>query len=149
MQNHLNIPPENKNHYELDPMSQIYLKSAGRWALFLSILGFIGVGLMIVMALIYAISGSLFLGTKTIIPTAAITVVYIIIAIVYLFPVYYLYKFGDNATKISRGNQPVKLTEAMRFLKNHYQFLGILTIVVISIYFLIFILGMLIAGFRY
>ncbi len=138
-----------ENNIELDPIHIQYLRAAGRWAMFLAILGFIGIGIMIILALFVGVAGSALGSGFHILPAAAITAIYIIMAFIYFIPVYYLYKFADNAIKLVRFRNKLTLTETFKYLKNHYQFMGIFTIVIISIYVLILIISIGIAALRY
>ena len=66
-------------------------------------------------------------------------IIYIVFALFYFFPVYYLYNYAKGTKQaIESGNSDV-LTNALVNLKSHHKFLGILTIVMISLYILAFI----------
>ena len=73
-----------------------------KWTFFLSIIGFIGVGLIVLIGLFL---GSLipFLSGRGLntagFPTFLIGFIYIVIAVIYFFPVYFLYRFSVFAKK--------------------------------------------------
>ena len=125
----------------LDPQVISYLEETGKWARFLGILGFVGIGIMVIasffvgaimsmagagaMAEIGAVGGSMFL-----------TFIYLLMAALYFFPVLYLYRFGTKIKTAVGNDDQALLSEAFMNLKSHYKFIGILAIVVISIYVL-------------
>lgn len=131
--------------FELEVNEDIrgYLNETAKWAYFLSILGFIGIGFMV----LGGIGVSLYTGMNQVGGTGAyalgysagVGIVYIVLALVYLFPVLYLFKFSNKmkqALKL-KNNEAFKM--AFLNLKSHYKFMGIFTIVVFSIYFLVII----------
>lgn len=135
---------ENQN-LSLTETSREYLREGAKWAYFLSILGFIGIGLMVIMGLfmgsIMASVGSMAGGSNDMgmMGGSFFTILYILMAALYFFPVYYLYKFSSNAKAAVDSNDDLTLETALGYLKSHYKFIGILTIVVLSIYLLFFI----------
>ncbi|MFV5692394.1 hypothetical protein ACM55K_10265 [Flavobacterium sp. LT1R49] len=119
--------------------------------LFLSILGYIGIGIVVLAALF---AGTLFSKVGNMAPGMGamgssmgiiISVLYLTIAILYFFPVYYLNKFGSNAKAAFRDNDSATLAASLEYLKSHYKYIGIMTLVVFSLYILMFA-GMLIMG---
>jgi hypothetical protein len=106
--------------------------------MFLSILGFIGIGFMALMAILMTSAMSMMPDVPG--PFGAIkgfiSIMYLVFAILYLFPIYYLYKYADNTKKAINSQNPELLTNAFSNLKSHHKFLGISAIVVISLYIL-------------
>lgn len=145
---------ENKSTFEnfelqLTNESKDYLREAGKWAYFLGILGFIGVGLMVLLAFSIGAIFSRFnpYGGMPF-PTTLLTVIYLIMAALYFFPVLYLFKFGSKTKMAFATNDTDTLTDGIKNLKSHYKFVGIFTIVIISLYALIFIFALLGSLFR-
>ena len=118
-----------------------YLLETARWARFLAILGFIGLGLMVIVIIVMVLAGASFNrvanGSGLI-----ITVFYILFAVLYYFPISYLYQFSDGIKKGVNSNDQELFTSGLKNLKSLYKFQGILTIVVISIYLLIFLFAL-------
>ena len=140
------VAGEDQEFMMLSPNSMKYLVATRKWALFLAIIGFIGLGIMILAAIFmmaFSTTYSAFPGSG--IPFVFIGFLYLIISVVYFFPVYYLLKFSTNMKKAVLLKNEITLEEAFRFLKNHYQFVGILMIIIISLYLLI-IMGAMVAG---
>jgi hypothetical protein len=135
---------DDQDAIKLSPESLKFLDTTRKWSLFLAILGFIGMGLMVVGGLFMVVAGSSigsYPGTPM--PFGLIGFVYFIFAVLYFFPIYYLYKFSANMKNAIMMRNELSMEQAFRFLKNHYQFVGILTIVIISLYILMIIGGLI------
>lgn len=137
----------------LNQEAQYYLQQAGKWATFLGIVGFIICGLFFVMALFI---GSVFAFLAKFSPASSSTtalaamgpmlsVIYIIIDVIYFMLVLYLYQFGYRIKKGIAFIDNATVTSALGKLKSFFKTWGIVTIVFLSIYGLIFI-GVVIAG---
>lgn len=136
---------------DLDDFSKSYLLETVRWTKFLAILGFIGTGMMVFAALIFMTVGGVLssmtssLSGLGILGSVGIGIFYLAFAFLYFYPVLCLYRFTTNMKSgIATGNQ-MQVTEAFRYQRNMYRFMGILAIVVISIYILLFVFGGLFA----
>ena len=133
---------------ELNDLAVAALREGAKWCLFLSIVGFIFIALMVIMGAFMAVMMSAIpsdpyggaMGPMGASPFNAIKgylgAFYILLALLYFFPVYYLYKYA-NGTKqaLESGNSDV-LSNALVNLKSHHKFLGIMTIIMISLYIL-------------
>jgi len=130
--------PEENTLLELTKESKIFLKEATNWAKFLAILGFIGVGFMVVVGLAFGSIISAFNPAMNDMPmpSFAFGFIYIIIAIIYFFPVLFLYRFVIHSQKALSLSDTGQLSEAFKNLKSHYQFIGILAIIFIGLYIL-------------
>lgn len=124
----------NEEGLRLSPVGVGYLLETAKWAKFLSVLGFIFTGLMVVGGLIASVTMSRFGGQA-----AIIGLVYIIMGAIYFFPILYLYKFSNDLKEALNRNESTQLELALGNLKSHYKFIGIFTIVIIGIYLLIFL----------
>jgi uncharacterized membrane protein len=136
--------PQEPTVLKLNNYAKEFLKETAKWAYFLAIVGFIGVGLMILMALFM---GAVFsaLPETTDIPFNMgpfFTILYLIFAGLYFFPVLYLYRFANKMKMALARNDEDVLTNSFESLKSHYKFMGIMTIVLLAFYALIFILGL-------
>lgn len=140
-------------HFEmkLSTTAKDFLQETAKWAYFLSILGYIGIGLIIFAALF---AGTLFSAMAKMNPAMGMmgssfgivmAFVYFLIAVLYFFPVYYLNKFASNAKLAFKNNDSDALTTSLEYLKSHYKYIGIMTLVVFSLYLFMFV-GMIVAG---
>jgi len=129
---------ENRNELVLEIQAEVYLRETRKWTKFFAILGFIFIGLMVFMS-IGMFAASNMMSAYTSVPMGGIAVFYLLLIGVYFFPVYYLLQFSIKAKEalISRSSQT--LTEAMKYIKSHYKFVGIMTIVMLALYPIIII----------
>lgn len=139
---------------ELNESAKGFLKEAARWAYFLSILGFIGVGLMVVLAIF---AGTIFGAIGHMIPGMGmfgsafgiiISIFYLLVAALYFFPVYYLYKFALNAKAAFQNKETESLSSAFSYLKSHYKFIGIMMISIMCFYGLVLVFAIIAAVAR-
>jgi len=137
--------PEPEKSMVLSEEALYYLKTAAKWAKFLAILGFVGCAFVVLMGLFVgslfsniggAITGSAGLAQGM---SAFMSVFYIAFALLYFFPSLYLYQFAQFAQKAIMFSNSQDITLAIDKLKSFFKFLGILVIVIISLYVLIVI----------
>lgn len=135
--------------FYLNEESTRFLKETAKWAYFLSILGFVGVGVMVLLT-IYI--GTIFsklgmLGDQAAvfqsIGGSFISGIYLFVAVLYFFPIYYLFKFSTKLKIAFKTANNELLNESFIFLKSHYKFMGILALVFVVIYGLIFLFTLL------
>jgi len=125
------------------------LKRAGGWAMFLSILGFVAVGFMVMAGVVVSIVFAALPGDLTNalpFPSFLLGLIYLVFAAVYLIPVLYLFRFSNGIKKAVQQSDQDQLGKAFTNLKAHYRFFGILTIAMIVLYF-VFLFVMIFAGF--
>jgi len=125
----------NEESLTLSPAGVGYLLETAKWTKFLSILGFIGIGLMVIGGLVVSTTMSQFAGGQA----AVMGVVYVIMSAIYFFPILYLYKFSNDLKEALNRSNGSQLELALGNLKSHYKFIGILTIVLLGIYLLVFL----------
>ncbi|RIA09548.1 hypothetical protein OE09_1386 [Flavobacteriaceae bacterium MAR_2010_72] len=120
------------------------LKETSTWTYFLSILGFIGIGLMVVFGLLFStIFGSMTPYDQVGFNTGYLGLAYVALALLYFFPVYYLFNFSRKMKNALRMKNNEDFAAAFSNLKSHYKFVGILTIVIISLYVLLFFFALI------
>ena len=115
-----------------------YLNTAAKWAKFLAILGFIGIGFMVVGGLFTSVFLTFLRSVPSMssfpVPMGFLGFFYIILAAVYVMPVIYLNNFSNNISKAVAFRETAILTEALLNLKRHLKYIGIMTIVIIATY---------------
>lgn len=139
---------ENQSQFEsfenqLTNLAVEYLKESAKWCKFLAIIGFVGIGLMVLAGLFMMIGMSSFESANMPVPMTAFSIVYILIAAIYFFPVYYLYQYATKTSVALRSRNQQLLTDGLENLKSHHKFLGIFALIVISIYALIFVFAII------
>ncbi|NOY23910.1 MAG: hypothetical protein GXO70_10435 [Acidobacteria bacterium] len=113
------------------------VKGIGPWTRFLSVMGFISVGLMIIAAA-GMLGISLFaggLGGNT--PAGmiiAISALYVIIAILYIFPSLYLWNTAGAVVRMKKGDIVGGMETALAKQKSFWKFIGIMMIVLLVMY---------------
>ncbi len=124
---------------QLTDAAKGFLKETGKWATFLSIVGFIFLGFLILIAfMMFTMGASVFatMSPEMSAMGAAGGIIYLLIALLNFFPIWYLYKFGSNIKQAFAHNNTEQMTIALESLKSHYKFIGILMIIVLSFYVL-------------
>jgi len=138
---------ENEKPLQIQQSSVAYLKETGSWAMFFAILGFV--------VIVFMVLGAFFIGAilsalngEEILPSAEIFigVIYLVMGIIYFFPVYFLYQFSTNMKKALQDNNSENLDLAFKNFKSHFKFVGIMTIIILSIYILVAIAMVTVGG---
>ena len=140
---HLETTPQEQDLIiKVDLNLKLKMESLRKWALFIAIMGFIGVGFMLLFALIFV-----FVGSAMPMPQEApfaggmIGFMYLVLAILYFFPVYFLYKFADNLEHCLKGRDANRFFTSMDFLRRHYKFIGIIIIISLAFFVLAMLFG--------
>ena len=130
----------------LPPEALAYLRESGRWASFLSVMGFIFCGIFLIIALFI---GTFFSYVARVSPGYSgfpqggfgiISVFYIGLDVLYFFFPFYLYRFADRIKKGVVFNDSFNVTEALSNLKSFFKLWGIVTIVFVGFYALMLII---------
>lgn len=127
-----------------------YLKETSSWARFLAVVGYVSVGLLVLLA-VFVMFGASQLNSFTQSPVGMpfefLGFVYLVVAGLYLIPINYLYKFASRMKSGLLLNDKILVTSGFENLKSLFKFMGILTIVILSIYALILIVAVPVAIF--
>ncbi|WP_299064631.1 DUF5362 family protein [uncultured Polaribacter sp.] len=122
--------------------AKIFLKETAKWGKFLSVIGFILIGLMLILA---AFSTTIFDMVGKMQPGIpenmglTMSITYLFLAFIYFFPVYYLLQFSNKMKKALATKNDEALAKSFEMLKSHYKFIGVFTIITISLYVLIIV----------
>ena len=116
-----------------------FLREISKWTFFFSILGFINIALFVLSPMLDLA------GQQQGIPNLGLIlgVFYLVIAILMIFPVVYLFKFSRKMKEALTTKSDAILADAFENLKSHFKFIGVLTIIVISLYVLLFAFSIL------
>jgi hypothetical protein len=136
-----------KTELIISETSETYLAEVKKWANFLAIMGFVGVGFMVLAGLFMMLVFSFLPDEQNVFPFPAtlLGAFYLIMAAVYFFPARYLYQFSTKMkyALLERNNQ--FLESALGYLKSHYKFIGILVIVMLTLYPIAIVVGIFFA----
>ena len=116
-----------------------YLQEVSKWARILALISFSFILLYFIFGLLSVFTSqspaaSFFLFLALSIPLVLI-----------LIPLSYLYKFSENLKIGIENNSLAYYTEAFRFFRSYYKYIGIFTLIVLILYFFAF--SIMIAGF--
>lgn len=149
---------EGAKSMQLNEMSQHFLAETAKWSRFLSIIGFIGLALMALMALVFILApNSTVTATltqngvqqeevNTRVVGVFMGILYLLMCLLYYFPVSYLYKFSTRMRDALDVGDENSLQSSFENLKKHYKFIGILTAVVLGIYVFFGLIGVIVGS---
>ena len=136
----------------ITPQMKQFLFETAKWAKFLSIIGFVMIGLFIVLAIVM----SLFMGTMMselgetngmgALGGGFVGVIYALMGLIYLFPVLYLYRFATKMKIALQSNDEAFLSSSFENLKSCYKFLGIFMAVILVFYAIGLIIAVFVGG---
>lgn len=140
----------NINHGGLTITSDIrdYLKETAKWGKLLSIVGFVMMAILVVFALFAgtimatAMSQLDSIGGAGALGGGMISVIYILMALLYFFPLLYLYRFSSKIQVALNSDDQQYLSEAFRNLKSLYKFMGILMAIMLCFYALAIVMAL-------
>jgi len=135
-------PEERK--LEIGPDILKNLNTMRIWTTFLSVLGFILIGLFIIAGIATGMFLTTFSTTKAAlgIPESMVIILLFVAGAISLFPVVFLFRFSKNIRDAVQNNDQQKLDRGIRNLRKYFAFIGILVIIAITAY----ALGLIYAG---
>jgi len=123
------------------PVMIEHLRSTRPWVLFLSILMFISVGFMFLAGFMMLIASSAPVGMRGAAAGPIIAIIYWLIGGLYLVPAIYLFKYASSIKDLIRGGGDSAMETALESQKSFWRFTGIVTLVVVCLYVLVFLFG--------
>jgi len=138
----METPSENRK-LEIEQSTLKQLNTARKWAMFLAIIGFIFLGIMIVVGLI----AGTFLKTfssgenNSGISDSLMFIPILLIGLIYFFPVLFLFRFSKYISRAIQNLDNLQFHKAIKNLKLYFAYIGILIIIVLSIYIVILIVA--------
>jgi heme/copper-type cytochrome/quinol oxidase subunit 2 len=148
---------ENKR-VELGQEALGYLDTTRKWTMFFAILGFVFMGLMLVASLAFgSLIGGLTSGLSNMegmegvegmdaakavggIAGTVMFVVMLIFAVIYFFPLLYLFRYSRHSKKAVAEQDANELTLALKNMKMYWKYIGILVIIMLAVYLIFFII---------
>lgn len=122
------------------------LLSAAKWAKFLCIMGTIGMALLVVIAVLMMVFGAALSSVAPNMPFGvAVGFLYLIIAAIYIYPIIKGFQFANGTKAACLTSDENELARGFEGLRALLQFMGVLTIIMMSLYALI-ILGAIIVA---
>jgi hypothetical protein len=139
----------------LDQTGRSHLAEAARWAKFLSIIGFIVCGLIVLIGVFFGSFFNMFTSGYRNSPYddfgssaasglgAMVAVFYIVLALIYFFPVLFLFRFATKMKTALASNEQEVLNASFQNLKASFRFVGILTIILLAFWILAIVVSVL------
>lgn len=133
--------PDNKS-IEIGPETLKYLETTRKWTMFFAIIGFIFLGLILIVGLIAGTFFSVFKSGESGlgIPEVLVFIPIVIMAVLYFFPVMFLFRFSKHAANAVHSLSKEELHKALRNLKSYFVYIGVLLIIVLVSYFVAIII---------
>lgn len=135
------------NQLSITPEIKEFLRETAKWGKFLAIVGFVMMAFLVILGIFMGtFMGSMMAGMPD---TAglggamggAIGFIYIIIALIYIFPLLYLYRFSTKVKVAIAQDDQQYLYESFLNLKSLFKFMGIFMAIIVGFYALIFVFG--------
>ncbi len=148
---------QEEKKFELSKMSIAHILETAKWAKFIAIVGFVVVAFLLVLAFFMGFflpsinSAELEnlnaneMGGLMSMMGPMLSVIYILIALLYFFPVLFLFNFSNMAMKAIKQNDNELLNSSFNQIRRHFKFIGILTLIGVLVYAIIFI-GSILGG---
>ena len=138
----METPPETRK-IEIEQDTLNHLNTTRKWAMFLAIIGFIFLGLMLIIGLLAGTFLSAFsTGEKGLgIPESLMFIPVLIIGAIYFFPVLFLFRFSKHTSRAIQTLDKLAFKKAIKNLKAYFAYLGILIILILTFYILVLIIA--------
>ena len=138
----METPLENRK-IEIEHETLKHLNTTRKWAMFLAIIGFIILGLIVIIGLIAGTfltafnSGGKDLG----IPESLMFVPILLLAVIYFFPVLFLFRFSKHTSHAVQTLDKMEFHKAIKNLKSFFVYIGVLIIIILSLYIVVLIVA--------
>lgn len=105
------------------------LRATWPWTRLLSVLGFIGTGLMILAGLVVMVGESFIPVSEKAPPLVLMGILYVLSSVLYLVPSIWLSKFSSAASAFLKSGHAIELGKAIAYQKSFWKFIGIMALV--------------------
>ena len=124
------------------------LRRTKGWVLFLSILGYIGCGFMVLGGFFMMVGmGAVSAEMDAILPMGFVGmgIIYLIFAALYIYPCVKLTQYSSGIKRLLLSQASIDLETALDHQRSFWKFCGIIALITVSIYALIFVIA-IVAG---
>jgi hypothetical protein len=135
-------PPEYKR-IEVEQDTLAHLNTARKWAMFLAIMGFIFLGLAVIIGLLAGTFLTAFsTGQKGLgIPESMMFIPVILLGAIYFFPVLFLFRFSKYTLHAINTLDKMAFHKAIKNLKAYFAYIGILIIIIFTLYIVVLVVA--------
>lgn len=140
--------PHSTANSEVSALAMEMLRRTKGWVLFLSIIGYISCGLMVVAALFMMLGMSVMssqVDTGLPMGFAGLGLIYLILAALYIYPCVKLTQYSSSIKRLLASQSTIDLETALDHQRGFWKFCGIMALIMVSLYALIFVVA-IIAG---
>lgn len=121
---------------ELEKNTLNYLNTTRKWSMFLAILGFIIIGVLLIMGLFTGTFLSIFnsgdIGSG--VSGELILVLIFLFGVILFFPVYFLFQFSKHMANAVQSLDKHEINRAFKNLKSCFVFIGVMVIIIMVLY---------------
>lgn len=138
-----------ENNLHLNEVAKNHVLETAKWAKFLSIVGFVITGFIVIAALFAGSILGVLAQTNaeySAIPAGAITFIYLLVAALYFFPCWFLFKAAVFLKSALVTNSSAELAEGLGKVNAYFKFMGILTLIVVGMYAVILVFALIGGG---
>jgi hypothetical protein len=138
----MEAPLENRK-IEIEQETLKHLNAARKWAMFVAIIGFIFLGLVIVIGLLAGTFLTAFnSGEKGFgIPESLMFVPVLLLALILFSPVLFLFRFSKHTSHAVQTLDKLEFHKAIKNLNYYFAYIGILIIIILTLYIAILIVA--------
>jgi len=128
-----NLPETRDPEIKFSQFAIENLLTSASWMKFIAIIGFISVGLLVIMGFGMLISGSPIRSPNPSALGGLGLFLYLLFAVATVFPSYYLFQAAGNLKQFAGSNDPLVLEKAFDLQKKYWRLIGIYMIIGFSI----------------
>ena len=129
-------PEQQDSGLQITDTIRQYWRQSSQWGLFFSVLGFIYLGLLVISLL----------SAQSVAGFGMSLIMLLIVGVIVFIPTWLMFKFSQEVKKGVEHDSTTNVQEGFSQLRRLYQFAGILTIVILSLYVIFFLFGLLMMG---
>ena len=134
-----NLKPPQESYGPITPLMIEHLRATKPWVRFMSIILFISVALIFLVAVVILLVPMGMGGGGV---SALIAIVYLAMGALYIVPAYFLHQYASSIRSLEQGGGDVAMEEALGNQKSFWRFVGITTLVMICIYAIVIAFAM-------
>jgi hypothetical protein len=136
--------PQEIRKIEIEQETLDHLNTARKWAMFLAIIGFIFLGLLIVIGVLAGTFLTAFSsGNKGPGVSDSLMLIPVLLVVVILFfPVLFLFRFSKHASRAIQNLDKLRLHRAIKNLRFYFGYIGVLIIII----FIFYIIALIVTG---
>ena len=124
-----------------------YWSETRKWALFFAIMALIFTVLMLFGSIAVIAASSAIENTPGMpFSSGMISGMYIVFVLVYILPIYYLFKFNSSSKQAIQNGSIELFEESLNYIKLLFRYGGVLTLVIIALYIIVILLAIAGAG---